>query len=66
MSKVILSFILILVCKFAIGQIRVIDSQDSLAIPFVHLISEGGVLVGTSNINGYIYVNNISKFIDER
>ncbi len=61
--KISFFLILTLIGNFAIGQTHIIDKQDHSPIPFAQLFSEGGRLVGTSNINGIIDVSNLSKFV---
>ena len=63
--KIWLFLILIFSGELAVGQIHLIDKQDNFPIPFAQLFSEGGRLVGTSNINGIVNVRSLSKFIND-
>lgn len=63
--KITLLLVLMFVSNFAIGQLRLIDRQNNSPVPFAQLFSEGGRLVGTSNINGVVNVRNLSKFIND-
>lgn len=45
--------------NFAIAQVQIIDQNDFTPIPFVHIISEEGTIIGTSDIEGMIDLTEI-------
>lgn len=61
--KIWFLLILLFAGQIVSSQTRLTDRQDNSPIPFAQLFSEGGRLVGTSNINGVINLNSLSKFI---
>jgi len=54
---------LILVSFFCFGQIQIVDYEDNSSIPFVHIITDDGKLLGTSNIEGFLDTSNFQKFV---
>lgn len=59
--KLLFISFLVLICNYSIAQIHIVDSIDNAPIPFVHIISENGIIIGTSNIGGIIDIqNNVS------
>lgn len=52
---------LVLICNYSIAQIHIVDSVDKTSIPFVHVISDSGTIIGTSDIDGVIdFQDNLS------
>ncbi|MGD9556819.1 MAG: hypothetical protein AB7V25_07365 [Mangrovibacterium sp.] len=45
--------------NFADAQVQIIDQSDRAPIPFVHVISEEGIIIGTSDIEGIIDLREI-------
>ena len=52
--------ILLFVCNISFAQTHIVDIDDNAPIPFIHVISDKGTIVGTSNIDGVIDLKSIS------
>ncbi len=39
--------LLIFICNFSVAQTHIVDSVDNTPIPFVHIISNKGIIIGT-------------------
>jgi len=57
--------LLIFICNFSVAQTHIVDSVDNTPIPFVHIISNKGIIIGTSNIDGIIDLKNIPALKNE-
>lgn len=52
---------LVLICNYSIAQVHIVDNVDNAPIPFVHVISDRGTIIGTSDINGILdFQHNLS------
>ncbi len=64
MAKIFIVFFLIIqTTVLCFSQVQIVDSQNNSPVPFVHLISGDGKLLGTSNINGVLDSTVCKMFI---
>lgn len=57
--------ILLFVCNISFAQTHIVDIDDNAPIPFIHVISDKGIIVGTSNIDGMIDLKSISAVTEK-
>lgn len=60
MKRLISSIFFLLIYGQLFCQIKIIDSKTKKPIPYVHIISENGILLGLSDIKGFIDIDKIS------
>ena len=60
MKKLINSIVFLIICfNQGLGQVNIVDSTTKKPIPYVYIISDKGVLLGFSDINGFIDTKKI-------
>ena len=59
MKIALLYFILLFTSIISIAQTHFVDINDKTSIPFVHVISDKGIIIGTSDIDGIIDFSKI-------
>lgn len=59
--KIFLFFFTLFISYISSAQVVLLDSQNKSVIVFAHIVSETGKLLGTSDINGIINLNEIKK-----
>lgn len=62
--KLLCLFTLLFSGAVVFAQTKFVDSIDKTPIPFVHIISDGGTIIGTTNIDGMIDFRSIPALKD--
>lgn len=58
--KLLYFCILLSFCNHSIAQTHIVDIDNNTPIPFVHVISDKGIILGTSNMDGIIDFRKIN------
>ena len=58
--KLLYFCILLYFCNHSIAQTHIVDIDNNTSIPFVHVISDKGIILGTSNMDGIIDFRKIN------
>lgn len=64
--KLLYISLILIICNCSFGQLHIVDCKDNTSIPFVLVISDKGIIIGTSDVDGIIDFRNNTSLKNEK